>query len=1027
MKKLFSIFFVLAMLLMVDNAKAVTSWSWSWDVFDHGTDAALIGYDGNNAVYKYEWWTNGNQKPCVRFVVCFLTANGVTYEGDVFPPKGTYPIQGAEAAGKVAKYQTQNNYDWVYNSSRWFSMVYNASNTQYKFYSGNVIFEEGATGPYIHTTSLKLMDSSANYYITSSEGTTSRSNSAGTFTITVGSAAVYRSITVTSNNAAYGSGSSAYKSGYVYANNRSQEYKVGSTYTLTATETEGVFVEWQKNGTRISGNKVVDVVIDNNATYTAIFTAANEGKISVTAGANGQVKLDNSSWGSNFNDTYSGGTNVQIAAQANNGYLFYQWNDGDSNNPRNITVSGDADYTATFLQAFSITTGVNDIKYGNVNITTPYSNGKYYAGQNITLTATPANKLCSFVKWQKNGVDIQGATSATYNFTVSESATYTAVFEGIDATIIDVQAAMTGNSGWDDYTFKYWAKTKDYDIHIIGANGTYTEGADFDISNVNTSASHIIDHGVTVTLTSDFEGSFYTENGKQVLEAMVTGSNGKKYLLTLRGKNVGDGNLSVGYADNFSQTYSNIYVKEEKETGVWRISGRNGTGETYTTTWCSHFFFATDISKCGDVPNGFYQVDDNGGVGTIITTDNSSYQSYGSYYVQSYIYYDLATGYAEVVNRDENYYIRFEGYHYRGYTHTAQIGTTPYSITGATSEGGHVDIVWHSANCGNVTYTTADMPQKFFSGNSITLTAVADDGYRFDHWADAPANTNPSRDINVSSTGTYTAVFVLDVPAVMPNITLCENCDNDHYNTFKANYDGETVNVTYNRRFTQSRWSTMCLPFNLDLAALITHKMYGRVYEFKYATGNANVGEGVNLYFSNAKSIEAGKCYIVNANSALAEKTSFVFSGVTIDLSKDNGADLSSPATPEASVAAYNALPGYKSEGTIELVGTLRNGILMGTATGNKYMGLKENKIYYPNTGTGSTIWAYRGIFRSTETLNVEKMRIVVDGEDKGEIRIDNGELIIDNGSPVRKFIRNGNLYIEREGVIYDAQGKRVE
>ena len=54
-------------------------------------------------------------------------------------------------------------------------------------------------------------------------------------------------------------------------------------------------------------------------------------------------------------------------------------------------------------------------------------------------------------------------------------------------------------------------------------------------------------------------------------------------------------------------------------------------------------------------------------------------------------------------------------------------------------------------------------------------------------------------------------------------------------------------------------------------------------------------------------------------------------------------------------------------------------------------------------------------------------MRIVVDGEDKGEIRIDNGELIIDNGSPVRKFIRNGNLYIEREGVIYDAQGKRVE
>ena len=189
-----------------------------------------------------------------------------------------------------------------------------------------------------------------------------------------------------------------------------------------------------------------------------------------------------------------------------------------------------------------------------------------------------------------------------------------------------------------------------------------------------------------------------------------------------------------------------------------------------------------------------------------------------------------------------------------------------------------------------------------------------------------------------------------------------------------------------------------------------------------YATGNANVGSGVNLYFSNAKSIEAGKCYIVNANAELAAKTSFVFSGVTIDVSADKGEALNT-------VAAYNRLDGYKSQGTIELVGTLRNGTLQGSATGNKYMGLKENKIYYPNTDTGSTIWAYRGIFRSTSALNVEKMRIIVDGEDRGELLIDaDGELLNASGdAPSRKFIRDGVLYIEREGVIYDAQGKRIE
>ena len=125
---------------------------------------------------------------------------------------------------------------------------------------------------------------------------------------------------------------------------------------------------------------------------------------------------------------------------------------------------------------------------------------------------------------------------------------------------------------------------------------------------------------------------------------------------------------------------------------------------------------------------------------------------------------------------------------------------------------------------------------------------------------------------------------------------------------------------------------------------------------------------------------------------------------------------------------AYDNLPGYKSQGTIELVGTLRNGTLQGTATGNTYMGLKENKIYYPNTDQGSTIWAYRGIFRSTSALNIEKMRIVVDGEDIGELILDaDGDVRAPSGAASRKFIENGVLYIEREGAVYDATGRKVE
>ncbi|MBR1515627.1 MAG: InlB B-repeat-containing protein, partial [Paludibacteraceae bacterium] len=273
-----------------------------------------------------------------------------------------------------------------------------------------------------------------------------------------------------------------------------------------------------------------------------------------------------------------------------------------------------------------------------------------------------------------------------------------------------------------------------------------------------------------------------------------------------------------------------------------------------------------------------------------------------------------------------------------GYTQTGWStidgGTKAYNLGGTYTANANLTLYpYWTANTYTITYNglngaTNTNPTSYnIETETITLADPSTrDGYIFAGWKDKDDNTITQ--IAQGSTGDRTLTATWNTKS--SDITLCENCNNNHYNSFKTNYNGETVNVTYPRQFSASKWSTMCLPFNVNYATMRSYGMYGCVYEFKYATGNANVGSGVNLYFSNAKKIEAGKCYIVNANAALTAKTSFVFSGVTIDLSKDNGADLSSPATPEASVAAYNALPGYKSEGTIELVGTLRNGILMG-------------------------------------------------------------------------------------------------
>ena len=114
----------------------------------------------------------------------------------------------------------------------------------------------------------------------------------------------------------------------------------------------------------------------------------------------------------------------------------------------------------------------------------------------------------------------------------------------------------------------------------------------------------------------------------------------------------------------------------------------------------------------------------------------------------------------------------------------------------------------------------------------------------------------------------------------------------------------------------------------------------------------------------------------------------------------------------------------------IRLVGTLRPGTLR--QDGKKVMALSNNKMYYPNAA-GNYMPAYRAYFydpTGSATLT-QHVRIVVEGEDTSEIEIVDGEMVgadlVSDRNQVRKYIENGILVIEREGVRYNAQGKRLD
>lgn len=346
-------------------------------------------------------------------------------------------------------------------------------------------------------------------------------------------------------------------------------------------------------------------------------------------------------------------------------------------------------------------------------------------------------------------------------------------------------------------------------------------------------------------------------------------------------------------------------------------------------------------------------------------------------------------------------------------TYTAQWTATPvnYTLTWDFDGGSTVTAVGDYTH-GTVAYGT-------------TIVAPADptkEGCTFNGWDVTPAGTMPAA--NTTYTAQWTAC------ATELHIVLDEHAEtgDTYYNNFAADYDGVTATtVTLNRQFGQGKWATLCLPFEVSYGQMTSLRMKGRVYEFRHATGNANDGNQVTLFFAQAEKLTAGKAYIVNANAKLAELTQFVFHNVTINTSADQ-------IQPLNSISQYNDLAdlvGYSDgTGTIQLVGTLRLGTLKGSNSGNTYMGLKDNKIYYPSTSEpGSTVWAYRGVFRSTSPLGAQRIRIVVEGdegEEVTELEVINGEL--QQAGAAKKFVQDGVLYIEREGVIYDATGKlRIE
>ncbi|MBR4535155.1 MAG: leucine-rich repeat domain-containing protein [Bacteroidales bacterium] len=107
-----------------------------------------------------------------------------------------------------------------------------------------------------------------------------------------------------------------------------------------------------------------------------------------------------------------------VSATAQNDFHFTQWNDGNTDNPRTLGVTGDISLTAYFASNWvSVNITSNNANWGNAS-----GSGTYYYNSEVTLYAT-AQPHYHFVRWN------DGNTENPRTETIGQDLILTAVFE----------------------------------------------------------------------------------------------------------------------------------------------------------------------------------------------------------------------------------------------------------------------------------------------------------------------------------------------------------------------------------------------------------------------------------------------------------------------------------------------------------------------------------------------------------------------------------------------------------------------
>ena len=187
--------------------------------------------------------------------------------------------------------------------------------------------------------------------------------------------------------------------------------------------------------------------------------------------------------------TYNGGTTATLTATPNTGYHFVQWQDGNTQNPRTITVTGDATYTATFapdaapatatatISQVSATSAHLDIVMGENTLYYIYLCGPQSLF--VQYGVTTNEEILDFVNQNYGPSDRNYNNVSGYINDLTANTTYWVVVvpynnDGVAGSICRKQFTTPNTSGIEGVgEERYIVSSQDGHITVSGAEGEY--------------------------------------------------------------------------------------------------------------------------------------------------------------------------------------------------------------------------------------------------------------------------------------------------------------------------------------------------------------------------------------------------------------------------------------------------------------------------------------------------------------------------------------------------------------------------